>query len=54
MLEKFVSNVLVKEVKELQEDRGALKGQFTKLEEFVVRQLSNELTEFSRRQKRCC
>jgi hypothetical protein len=51
MLEKFVSNVLVKEVKELQEDRGALKGQFTNLEEFVVRQLSNELTEFSQDKK---
>jgi len=51
MLEKFVSSVLVKEVKELQEDRGALKGQFTNLEEFVVRQLSNELTEFSQDKK---
>ena len=51
MLEKFVSDVLVKEVKELQEDRGALKGQFANLEEFVVRQLSKELTEFSEDKK---
>jgi len=47
MLSKFVSDTLVKEVKELREDRDALKGQFTKLEDFVVRQLSKELTEFA-------
>jgi len=51
MLEKFVSDVLVKEVKELQGDRDALKGQFANLEEFVVRQLSKELTEFSEDKK---
>ena len=51
MLEKFVSDVLVKEVKELQGDRDALKGQFANLEEFVVRQLSKELTEFQEDKK---
>ena len=51
MLEKFISEVLVKEVKELQGDRGALKGQFTNLEEFVTRQLSKELTEFNEDKK---
>jgi hypothetical protein len=47
MLSKFITDALVKEVKELREDRDALKGQFTKLEDFVVRQLSKELTEFA-------
>ena len=47
MLSKFITDALVKEVKELREDRDNLKGQFTKLEDFVVRQLSKELTEFA-------
>tara|TARA_B100000989_G_scaffold156330_1_gene116681 strand:+ start:19744 stop:20832 length:1089 start_codon:yes stop_codon:yes gene_type:complete len=47
MLSKFITDALVKEVKELREDRDGLKGQFTKLEDFVVRQLSKELTEFA-------
>jgi formate dehydrogenase maturation protein FdhE len=47
MLSKFITDALVKEVKELREDRDALKSQFTKLEDFVVRQLSKELTEFA-------
>lgn len=51
MLSTFVSDTLVKEVKELREDRNALKGQFTKLENFVVRQLSKELTEFAQDKK---
>jgi len=51
MLSTFVSDALVKEVKELREDRNALKGQFTKLENFVVRQLSKELTEFAEDKK---
>jgi len=51
MLSTFISDTLVKEVKELREDRNALKGQFTKLENFVVRQLSKELTEFAEDKK---
>lgn len=51
MLSTFVSDTLVKEVNELRADREALKGQFTKLENFVVRQLSKELTEFAQDKK---
>jgi hypothetical protein len=51
LLTKFVNDVLVKEVHELHGDRDALKGQFTNLEEFVVRQLSKELTEFEQDKK---
>jgi hypothetical protein len=51
MLTKFVNDILVQEVQELHGDRDALKGQFTNLEEFVVRQLSKELTEFEQDKK---
>jgi hypothetical protein len=47
MLEKFVSEMLVKEVKELHADRDGLKENFAKLEDFVVKQLSKELNEFN-------
>ena len=50
-LTKFINEILVKEVKELHGDRDALKGQFTNLEEFVVRQLSKELGEFNEDKK---
>ena len=51
MLSKFITDALVKEVSERREDRDSLKGQFTKLENFVVRQLSKELTEFDQDKK---
>ena len=51
MLTKFVNDILVQEVQELHGDRDSLKGQFTNLEEFVVRQLSKELTEFQEDKK---
>ncbi len=51
MLTKFVNDILVQEVQELHSDRDSLKGQFTNLEEFVVRQLSKELTEFQEDKK---
>jgi len=51
LLTKFVNETLVKEVQELHGDRESLKGQFTNLEEFVVRQLSNELSEFAQDKK---
>ena len=51
MLTKFVNDILVQEVQELNGDRDSLKGQFTNLEEFVVRQLSKELTEFQEDKK---
>jgi formate dehydrogenase maturation protein FdhE len=51
MLSKFITDALVKEVTELRGDRDSLKGQFTKLENFVVRQLSKELTEFEQDKK---
>jgi hypothetical protein len=50
-LTKFINEILVKEVKELHGDRDSLKGQFTNLEEFVVRQLSKELGEFNEDKK---
>ena len=53
-LTKFINEILVKEVKELHGDRDSLKGQFTNLEEFVVRQLSKELGEFNEDKKRRC
>lgn len=45
LLNKFVMNQLVKEVKELREDRGAQKANFEKLEEFALKKLSSELRE---------
>jgi hypothetical protein len=46
MLDKFVNEVLGKEIRELREDRKAQKANFGKLEEFVLKQLTKELNEF--------
>lgn len=46
VLEKFVMDVLKKEITELREDREAQKTNFGKLEGFVLGQLTKELNEF--------
>ena len=46
MLNTFINEVLSKEIKELREDRQSQKANFGKLEEFVLKQLTNELNEF--------
>lgn len=46
MLDSFINEVLTKEIRELREDRNKQKANFGKLEEFVLRQLTNELNEF--------
>ena len=45
-LEKFVSEQLAKEVKELRADRTNVQEHVTKLDNFVVEQLAGELKEF--------
>lgn len=46
VLEQFIKEILVKEIKELREDRKLQKGNVVKLEEFVVKNLTKELNEF--------
>ena len=46
MLESFLSDVLVREVKELRADKKAMKENFTKLENFLLHQLAEEIREF--------
>lgn len=46
VLDRFITETLSKEIRELHEDRTAQKANFGKLEEFVLRQLSKELNEF--------
>ena len=46
MLESFLSDALVREVKELRADKKAMKENFTKLENFLLHQLAEEIREF--------
>lgn len=48
MLEKFVSDLLAKEVAELKEDRDSYKQNLRKLENFTIKQLSEEIGEFQK------
>lgn len=47
MLNTFVKDSLVNEVKELREDRNSRKMSITRLEEFTIKQLSEEVTELN-------
>jgi hypothetical protein len=46
VLEKFINQVLTKEIRELREDRKSQKSDFGKLEAFVLKRLTGELNEF--------
>ena len=46
ILEKFVTEALVNEVKQLREDRQTSSENFAKLESFIVKNISKELNEF--------
>jgi hypothetical protein len=46
MLNKFITEAVAKEVKELHAEKKALKENFTKLENFLLKQLAEEIREF--------
>lgn len=46
MLNKFITEAVAKEVKELHVEKKALKENFTKLENFLLKQLAEEIREF--------
>lgn len=46
VLDKFVTESVVKEVKELRADKAAMKENFKKLENFLLKQLAEEIQEF--------
>lgn len=49
--QNFLVNRLAHEIKELHEDRKAQAGKMKKLEEFVIHQLSEEITDFAKDKK---
>jgi hypothetical protein len=46
MLNKFITEAVAKEVKELHAEKKAMKENFTKLENFLLKQLAEEIREF--------
>jgi hypothetical protein len=46
ILNKFITEAVAKEVKELHSDKKAMKENFTKLENFLLKQLAEEISEF--------
>jgi hypothetical protein len=46
MLNKFITEAVVKEVKELHSEKSAMKENFKKLENFLLKQLAEEIREF--------